>query len=354
MADPPCCTRPPKRGRPSEGEPPLSAPEQLYAEVAARVEGLTVPAQRKEFVELLRGLVEYYSCCGAEQDQHEGAPSRKSGMATLERIQREIRASVPPDGLAPGERICFPPVGQFQDCTEVNTAHVDSFLYGDEDLVDHMCEEGKLSRHYCCSPLCGYSREVRPLQFISHSFSTVQLQFVFTEALRGVELSEKTVVDVGSRLGAVLYYGALMTPTKALVGVELNPFFVNLQRRMVKKHKLEPRVSVVEADVFSESGMAVLATADVVILNNVFEWFTAEDPQRCFERVRQALRPGTRVVANPSLEVSLSTSSRKDFAALRLKKVSVEHPRTPGLGPEDEEPCEEFEAVQGIHCYVAL
>lgn len=42
-----------------------------------------------------------------------------------------------------------------------------------------------------------------PLDFISHSLSREQLKFVFSELLPN--LNGKTVLDVGSRLGPVLY-----------------------------------------------------------------------------------------------------------------------------------------------------
>lgn len=48
----------------------------------------------------------------------------------------------------------------------------------------------------CCSLQC-------PAEFISHSFSISELQFLFLHVLP--DLTGKLVVDVGSRLGAVLY-----------------------------------------------------------------------------------------------------------------------------------------------------
>ena len=37
---------------------------------------------------------------------------------------------------------------QNADCTSMTTLHVDAFLYDDE-AIDDLVEEGKLSRHYC-------------------------------------------------------------------------------------------------------------------------------------------------------------------------------------------------------------
>eukprot|EP00122_Pirum_gemmata_P011768 Pgem_evm1s10908 len=57
-----------------------------------------------------------------------------------------------------------------------------------------------MSRAVCCS--CG-SKKTKMLDFISHSMSLPQLNFMFKNMLPS--LANKTVVDVGSRTGAVLY-----------------------------------------------------------------------------------------------------------------------------------------------------
>lgn len=79
--------------------------------------------------------------------------------------------------------------------------HVDGFLYTEDD-VDELCDAGKLSRNFCQK--CG-SKDTKPLNFISHSASVVQLQFMFQVLLKGERSKGKVVLDVGSRLGAVLY-----------------------------------------------------------------------------------------------------------------------------------------------------
>lgn len=103
---------------------------------------------------------------------------------------------------------------------------MDSFLY-DDDEVEQLVEEGKLSRALCID--CGsmntkmLSKGTRTcvvffsfflhstlggflqllLDFVSHSASIPQLLFLFTKALP--DLSGKHLVDVGSRIGAVLF-----------------------------------------------------------------------------------------------------------------------------------------------------
>ena len=51
-----------------------------------------------------------------------------------------------------------------------------------------------------------------PLAFISHSMSLLQLRFLFEPALPSLlsNLNNKCLVDVGSRLGAVLYAASII------------------------------------------------------------------------------------------------------------------------------------------------
>lgn len=53
---------------------------------------------------------------------------------------------------------CFSSLHQIQQQPEP-TVHVDAFLY-DEDFIDSLCEEGKMSRYYCM--VCG-SHQTAPL-----------------------------------------------------------------------------------------------------------------------------------------------------------------------------------------------
>lgn len=79
--------------------------------------------------------------------------------------------------------------------------------------------------------------------FISHSASVMQLQFLYQVALAN-RVKDKVIVDIGSRLGAVLYSGYLFTRASKLIGVELNEWFCKLQQEMVNKYKMGDRVEV--------------------------------------------------------------------------------------------------------------
>ncbi|XP_046572343.1 uncharacterized protein LOC124280450 [Haliotis rubra] len=117
----------------------------------------------------------------------------------LESIQSDLRSELPVNAVSHTENIHFPQTGPNADCDPSTTVHVDAFLY-DEDAIDDLCEDGKMSRNYCTR--CG-SQEVQPLTFITHSASAAQVKYILNYALP--DLSGKNVLDVGSRIHAVLY-----------------------------------------------------------------------------------------------------------------------------------------------------
>lgn len=158
----------------------------------------------------------------------------------LRKIAVDIRSELPTTALLPSETVCWPQSGLDSDCSRDTTVHVDAFLYDDDD-VDELVNQGALSREYCAK--CG-CREIMPLTFISHSLSIDQLRFAFTVLVPLSEHMKGTlIVDVGSRLGAVLY--AVYSYSSGLVnaiGIEMNEDFCKLQKRVIENNGMEANV----------------------------------------------------------------------------------------------------------------
>jgi len=110
------------------------------------------------------------------------------------------------------------------------------------------------------------------------------------------------VLDVGSRLGAVLYMGYYHSNAERLVGVEMNEFFCSLQKKTIERFDLGNRISVVCADVCTQAEW--LKEADVIVMHNVFDFFLAKDVvKRIWELLMTVVtNPGCRLVCSPSLE----------------------------------------------------
>ncbi|XP_064341964.1 uncharacterized protein LOC105094164 isoform X2 [Camelus dromedarius] len=248
----------------------------------------------------------------------------------LKNIAEDLRNCLPLETMLSSEHLALQKIQQQPE----PTVHVDAFLY-DEDFIDSLCEEGKMSRNYCT--VCG-SHQTAPLGFISHSFSLMELKFIYHHVLP--DLSEKILVDVGSRLGTVLYGGYLYSSASQLYGVELNGDFCQLQEMVIKKYQFTDRIKVLHADICTQGSL--LQNADIIIMNNVFEYFLNEAEQaRAWDYISHNVRRrGSLLVTVPSLEESLSglqsltlyTKSRYDTKEDQKWHLSWDKGRREGFG----------------------
>ncbi|KAJ3092753.1 hypothetical protein HK102_003322 [Quaeritorhiza haematococci] len=176
--------------------------------------------------------------------------------------------TVPITAGAPDEEIVFPSWSEsFATYSDENTVCVDGFLY-DEDDIDDLVEEGKFSRNRCIK------------YFISHSATPHQLEWLFSVGLRD-SISEDTVIlDVGSRLGAVLYMAYLYTPSRNIIGLELSQYFSNLTISTAAHFSMSDRIQVIQGDVQSDLGSTWLRKANVIVLHNVFQFFSKGEKEK--------------------------------------------------------------------------
>ncbi|XP_066133839.1 uncharacterized protein [Saccopteryx bilineata] len=257
----------------------------------------------------------------------------------LKNIAEDLRNCLPLETMLSSEHVALQKVN-IQQRPEP-TVHVDAFLY-DEDFIDSLCEEGKMSRNYCM--MCG-SHQIAPLGFISHSFSLMELKFIYHHVLP--DLSGKLLVDVGSRLGTVLYGGYLYSSALQLYGVELNGDFCQLQEMIIKKYQFTDRIKVLHADICTQDSL--LQNADVVIMNNVFEYFLDEEKQaRAWEYMSHNVKKqGSLLVTVPSLKESFSGLQ----VNIQLSSWVEEVPLNYDVYPEKDI---DREALEQIHLYKIL
>ncbi|KAK8738742.1 hypothetical protein OTU49_003653, partial [Cherax quadricarinatus] len=222
-----------------------------------------------------------------------------SGDTKLRKIADDLREIMPLNAILPTEQITFPSVGENADCDPTHTLHVDAFLY-DEDMVDELCDTGELARNYCvdCS-----SHNTQPITYISHSASRERLAYIFRALLPPIP-EDTILLDIGSRLGAVLYGAYIYTKCRRIVGVEINQDLCQVQQTIINKYQFQDRVQVIPGDI-QEQGEVVRA-ADIICLNNVFEFFMPAGVQaRIWAFLRSNVKKGALLVTIPSLEDSL-------------------------------------------------
>ncbi|XP_069807255.1 uncharacterized protein [Dendropsophus ebraccatus] len=255
----------------------------------------------------------------------------------LHSIADYLRDCLPVEAMVSSEKQAMENIQRIQK----PTLHVDAFLYNDE-IIDSLCEEGKLSRNYCMS--CG-STKTAPLDFLSHSFSIPELKFLFHHALP--DLNGKTLLDVGSRLGAVLYAGYVYSSASKLEGVEINAEFCDLQEEVIKKYRFFDRLQVHHSDICSQK--TLLHQADVVVLNNVFEYFLNKEEQMkawifMYENLRNK---GCLVVTVPSLKESFCKLQINIQLSQWVEEIELDTDLF--VGPDTDQ-----EALSDIHLYRVL
>uniref|UniRef100_U3IRF0 Uncharacterized protein n=1 Tax=Anas platyrhynchos platyrhynchos TaxID=8840 RepID=U3IRF0_ANAPP len=118
-------------------------------------------------------------------------------------------------------------------------------------------DEERMNRNYCTE--CG-SYKTASLEFISHSFSLMNLKFLYQRVLP--DLTGKVVVDAGSRLGTELF---VVTSSAGICILLLNADFCQLQEMAITKYQLTDRIKVVHADICTQASL--LQKADFIACN---------------------------------------------------------------------------------------
>ena len=142
------------------------------------------------------------------------------------------------------------------------------------------------------------------VDFISHSLPRDVTRWLVSAVLPN--LKDKVLVDVGSRLGPILWFGYLFSHAKQLIGIELNKTFSALSQQIVTDFNFADRVKIINDNILNQA--EVLGSGDVVILNNVFEWFTSQEELRNMWAfiVKSITKKGTVIITSPSIEESLA------------------------------------------------
>ncbi|XP_022112373.2 uncharacterized protein LOC110991345 [Pieris rapae] len=217
----------------------------------------------------------------------------------LSNIANSLKKIVPFKAEMPSEVIIPPIVGDQADCTKENTCHVDEFLYDDQE-VDKLVKSGKLSRFYCTDCM---SRGINELIFISHSMSKQALMYIFYVLLPN-DLEEKQILDVGSRLGAVLYGAYYLSNASSIVGVEMNKECCEIQEKMLKKFSMDPtKIKIVNSDVLERCD--IVQNSNIIIINVLDFFVDTEKHKEMWYFFKKYIKKGSYLVSNRSMDETL-------------------------------------------------
>lgn len=187
------------------------------------------------------------------------------------------------------------PGGRLEDESTLAPDDQSDFVETDEFVYpDVVLDAMKYSLQKCNK--CD-SRDVSDLELVSHSMSNDTLTALF-DTLPGYDI----ILDVGSRTGCVLYAAHLITQAKQIVGIEIDANWCKLQKEIVHQFHFNDRVEVINGDVTSKKGLAQVEKADLIVMNNPFEWFAKDRGDSAYSAIFDRAKSGATILTVPSIE----------------------------------------------------
>lgn len=145
-----------------------------------------------------------------------------------------------------------------------------------------------------------------------------------------------------------------MTRARKLIGVEINDWFTKLQKDMIKKYKMDDRAEAICKDIQTMPEL-LSKEADVVIMNNVFQFFNELPVQQQiwkFVRAETKKKSGLLLVTLPSLQEQLKEAG---LSANKLMKGWVKEVKLNYDGGWFQElNDDELEEIKQVHLYKVL
>jgi len=139
-----------------------------------------------------------------------------------------------------------------------------------------------------------------------------------------------------------------MTPSMHITGIELNPYFTDIQNKIISKYSMQNRVQIVMANVMSTTGQNLLLNSDIILMNNVFQFFQGDNDvvKRVWQFIKDNFR-GSIIVSVPDLTDILTSIDSEIVVSEWVSEF------TP-VASVDEMDDEELEGVENIHFYRLL
>nr|XP_026493999.1 uncharacterized protein LOC113399147 [Vanessa tameamea] len=244
--------------------------------------------------------IEKWICSQSYKKDLKTKKELQNSQKFLKKIGESLKKLVPFEAEMSTETIVPPAVGDQADCNKHNTYHIDEFLY-DEDQVEVLVNKGKVKRNFCLD--CN-SRNIEKLTFISHSMSRQALQYIFNVLLPN-DLESKELMDVGSRLGAVLYGAYYFSNVSKIVGVEINKECCEVQKRIINQYSMDVnRIKIIHSDVMDITD--IVECTDIFIINVLDFFVDVEKHKKMWYFFRKHIKQGSYLVTNRSMAETLN------------------------------------------------
>ncbi|XP_053608595.1 uncharacterized protein LOC128674200 [Plodia interpunctella] len=244
--------------------------------------------------------VEKWICSHAFKKDLEIKKSLTNSEKSLVKIGKTIKKLIPFNAELPSETIAPPTVGDQADVTKESSCHIDEFLYDDNEVED-LTKQGKLKRFYCLD--CN-SRNIKELTLLSHSTSRRALQCIF-KFLLPKDIEDKQILDVGSRLGAVLYGAYYLSNVGSIVGVEMNKECCELQERIIGQYSMDAdRIKVIHSDILDRSD--IVHNSDIIVVNTLDHFLDADKHKQIWYFFKKHIKKGSYLITSRSMADTLS------------------------------------------------
>lgn len=123
------------------------------------------------------------------------------------------------------------------------------------------------------------------------------------------DLKGKVFVDVGSRFGAVLFGAHLLSSADKIIGIEMNKEHCQIAKDVLTERNMLDRAEVINDNVLNHA--EVVSRADVVLVNNAFQYFTSDSVAReCWKFLQKNLKPGSYLLMSPTVDDKFSNLVR--------------------------------------------
>lgn len=134
----------------------------------------------------------------------------------------------------------------------------------------------------------------------------------------------------------MLYGAYLFSSAGKILGIEINKELCDLQRKVIQSFGFNDRISIIHSEMTRCSD--IFESADIVILNNVFEWFvTAENQTFMWQFLSSSIKVGAFLVTMPSLEKATKNTPQAATLHHWVRPLNYSRPeKVESLGDNDD------------------
>lgn len=133
-----------------------------------------------------------------------------------------------------------------------------------------------------------------------------------------------------------MFQAYFYTNAKNIFGIEINEQLHKIQKQIITDYNLNDRIQIINDDILNRGD--IMDTFDIVILNNVFEFFLdSEQEIKIWRFLKNKLKKGCLVATIPSVEETFVRLDVFEEFSSWLKLTAVQQPENGFLLDDEDE-----------------